>query len=213
MKEEKLIHIAQKLLGRLQKNFWYLTGHPLLILFLIIVFCVFLSLFYFFAIQQRYTYEDSVVEVDHQKYLRVLERWKQEEQIVETMESKNYFNLFSPKNIEYETNEGEKIEETVEEKFSPEEIEDLLSRTLFEFYKERGMDMPDITERAQLWEELKLGSADSYRGLYQQNVLFLHKEAHCYIFLRFPDLHCKQQGLVQSNQTCYTVFCNTLTRL
>ncbi len=182
MQEEKAIYIIKKILLRLQKFFWHLIGNPVMVLFLIIIFCIFLSLFYFFMTQQKRFHESPVVEINQQKYSRVLERWAEDERIVQEMTKEDYFNLFSTVNIDYEPKENLKENELVEDFFPednaekalpPEEIEDLLARTLFEFYQEKEEDMPQIEERAQIWETLGLGDAEEYRGLYQQNILFL----------------------------------------
>ena len=180
----------KKISRRIKKRLWYLLNKPMMVLLLIVLFCIFLPIFYFLAIQRSYYHEEAVPEVNPAQYERVLKRWESDREKFENLESKKYFDIFSEERRVYEEDvdeiekEDEKkeeensineIEDFNEEDFSAEEIEEMLARTIYQFYEKRGMGMPQISERAQVWEDFQLGSAEEYKGLYEQNVLLLRK--------------------------------------
>jgi hypothetical protein len=51
----------------------------------------------------------------------------------------------------------------------------LKAENLYEFYKNKGGSLLLIEDRAEIWEELLLGSEDGYFGTYNQNILFLEE--------------------------------------
>ncbi len=182
----------KKIIRRIKKRIWYLLKRPGLVLLLVVLFCILLSIFYFLLIQRGYHYQEPVVEINSIQYTRVIERWNDDREENENLKHEKYFNIFSgEKNIheiergdeevENKEDDNEDEEPTVElkdlnkENFSAEEIEELLAQTLFQFYEKKGMGMPQISERAQIWEDFQLGKAEEYKGLYEQNILLLRK--------------------------------------
>lgn len=73
-------------------------------------------------------------------------------------------------------NENSESEEDInQEDLSKEELEDVLANTLFQLYEFNGDQLPSISERAQIWEDLGLGTESEYMGRYQQNILLLNR--------------------------------------
>ncbi len=113
-------------------------------------------------IEGDFPHEDGLVSVDAGSYSTVREIWNQRDERFEMVGEKVFADPFFPTPAD-----------PVDSEITPAELEDLLVRTLFEFYEMRGEGMPPISERALIWEELELGSAQEYRGIYSQNITLL----------------------------------------
>lgn len=75
-----------------------------------------------------------------------------------------------------ETQEEDPIEEDPEpEEMTSRELESVLADNLFELYEFTDGELPSISERALVWEDLGLGDSEDYRGTYNQNILFLER--------------------------------------
>lgn len=73
----------------------------------------------------------------------------------------------------------EDLEETAEdlevEEMTDDQLESVLVDNLFELYEFTDGELPSISERAVVWEDLGLGDREEYRGTYSQNILFLER--------------------------------------
>ncbi len=73
----------------------------------------------------------------------------------------------------------ETVEETAEEleveEMTDSELETVLADNLFELYEFTDGELPSISERSLVWEDLGLGDREEYRGTYSQNILFLER--------------------------------------
>ena len=180
-----------------EKTIWFLIRNPVLAVFLSLVLSLFLGfiIFYqyiFFPTQKDFSFDHDIVEFDKRTYQRVLEEWERRDKRIELIGEQEYKDVFfivpekndKPAEIpveetindldeEPEEDIVEKLLEKEEEELSPEELEIVLAETLFEFYRMRDEEMPKITERALVWEELGLGEAGEYKGHYHQNVVLL----------------------------------------
>ena len=77
---------------------------------------------------------------------------------------------------EVEDEEGAESEVVADkEDISDEELEEVLADTLFDLYEFTEGSFPTISERAIVWQDLGLGSADNYRGTRRQNIEFLER--------------------------------------
>lgn len=115
-----------------------------------------------FPIEGNFYHENELIEIDTETYRKVREVWDEREMRFDQAKDRTFKDPLFPVDTD-----------PIEEDLSMEDLEDLLARTLFEFYEMRGEGMPPISERALLWEELGLGSAREYRGIYSQNIIFL----------------------------------------
>ncbi len=160
----KIRSFFEKLIG-------FLTEKPIFSVIFIVLLCSFLGVLFFYRYVLIPAGEDFVIkeqdlQLNLESYENIVRRWDIEEKRIETIERRRYQNIFLPK--------GEDAPSQREEDISPQELEDILSNTLYEFYSLRGDHMPPIEERALIWEELGLGKAQEYRGYYFQNVIFLN---------------------------------------
>ncbi len=168
MMKIKIIETVQ-LVGIRIKKF---LNRPALVILLAILFCVGFgnSLFYkyvFIPIENDFFHQETIVDIDIDSYFSVLEKWEENRERFENADDKEFKDPFFPVRIE----PGE--EKSIEEEITPETLEEILAQTLFDFYEMRGEGMPPISERALIWEELGLGTAEDYRGIYTQNVSLL----------------------------------------
>lgn len=115
-----------------------------------------------FPMEGDFYHENGLVEIDTETYRKVREVWDEREMRFERAEDR----IFKDPLFPVDTN-------LIEENLSMEDLEDLLVQTLFEFYETKGEGMPPISERALIWEELGLGNAQEYQGIYSQNILLL----------------------------------------
>jgi|GEM_PF-3287046 len=181
MENDKLPTL-RRLSSRIVEDFFYLIKKPSIVIFLIIIFCTFLTLFYFLIARSSLDYESDHPELDYEYYSRVVSRWEEDK---ERQDEEEYFSIFFPSKEleeddkepeiteEVENDNAEEHEELEEQIIDHERVEEMLTETLFEFFQEREGEMPEIRERAEVWEELGLGEAEEYRGLYEQNIIFL----------------------------------------
>lgn len=115
-----------------------------------------------FPIEGDFSHENGLIEIDTDTYRKVREVWDEREARLDRAEDRVFKDPLFPVDTD-----------PMEEDLSMEDLEDLLAQTLFEFYEMRGEGMPPISERALIWEELGLGNAQEYRGIYSQNILLL----------------------------------------
>ncbi len=116
-------------------------------------------------IEGDFPHEEDLVEVEAGAYVAVRDIWNERDERFEKAGERSFADPFFP----FFTVPPAPVEEEI----TAAELEELLARTLFEFYEMRGEGMPPISERALIWEELGLGSAQEYRGIYSQNILLL----------------------------------------
>jgi len=120
-----------------------------------------------YPIKGEFPHKNGLIEIDTETYRKVREIWDERNIRAGQAEERTFKDPFFPV-------DADSIEEDLSIKdLSIEALENLLAQTLFEFYEMRGEGMPPISERALIWEELGLGTAQEYRGTYAQNILFL----------------------------------------
>ena len=115
-----------------------------------------------YPIEGDFSHENGLIEIDTETYRKVREVWDEREVRSDRAEDRIFKDPLFPVDAD-----------SIEEDLSMEDLENLLAQTLFEFYEMRGEGMPPISERALIWEELGLGSAQEYRGIYSQNIILL----------------------------------------
>ncbi len=183
---------------RKRDSFLRLLSSPWLIIFFISLFCFFLAGFYFLSLEKNFVYNVKIPDVDMDSFNNVLDKWDKNRMTRENIREEydfvflDGFGELSQDNIGQETQkeaqESEEYFEIVDEidvdievevesssRLTEEDVDRLLTETLYEYYLQRGEDIPDIPERAVLWEDLGLGDKDDYHGYYHQNIIFLRK--------------------------------------
>jgi len=163
---------------RVKKDLVYLIEKPTTVFFLIVIFCIFITFFYFLVMQNVLRQEKKTAELDYGQYGSVIDRWNENEKIKQEKD-KDFPLIFYRNEAKKNEIEGDGMDKAdnrindYEERIDAKKVEDLLAETLFEFFQQKEGEMPEIKERAQVWEELGLGVAQEYRGLYEQNIIFL----------------------------------------
>ena len=189
---KKIIKIEVKF----DKLFSFLSDKPLTAFFLVAIFCILigLSIFYvyvFLPLRRDSPHGFLDFDLNNKYYGEVQSMLIDREFEFELLKSLNERDIFSPfsvveimkKNeiVKQEENNNSLLNEDKEDDFREENnfldkekiTEALLIKTLFEFYILEEKDMPSISERSLIWENLGLGKAEEYKGLYYQNVIFL----------------------------------------
>ncbi len=181
----------KKIIKYFDKIVFLITKKPFIVLVFIILLSLFFSLlifylYFYLPLQKDFDFHYSSFE-DKNYYLDVKNIWDKDEI---NLKSKDYYNIFIPARITEDEliddnqEQGQEQEEvqkeeisiedfTIDVELSEENLESLLIKTLFEFYQTKEDTMPLISERALIWEDLGLGSADDYRGDYNQNIKLL----------------------------------------
>ncbi len=72
-----------------------------------------------------------------------------------------------------EKDDEEAQQEETQEDISNEDLESALARNLFELYEFADGELPSVSERALIWEDLGIGDSDDYYGTYRQNLILL----------------------------------------
>ena len=136
--------------------------------FLTILVLIFISLiwggflFYQYSILAQKAEPEITIEPTQFKenlYQKILEEWQNREERFQ------------------EAPNGKKLSaERTQELLSYPQIQELLNATnLYEFYTTKGEEFLPIKERAQIWQELELGSWEEYQGTYSQNIRLLRE--------------------------------------
>lgn len=147
-----------------KKIAFFLSNKSWIILLLYILLCLLIALllFYFFIITPKETVfniNKKTPLLNRELYNATLNRWGEDIELKAN-------NLF---NSEIEETDTTKAEKSILEK----ELEIDLAETLFELYEFEGNEMPTISERAKIWEDLSLGDSNNYKGSYSQNIRLL----------------------------------------
>jgi len=121
----------------------------------------------------------QALKFNEKVYQEVLQIWQEKEKRFEKTNLKEYPDLFreikekvqnqSP--IPPAEGEGEGVSELSDQKVR--ELKATIN--LFQFYLIKGEYLPLISERAKIWEEKGLGTAEGYQGLYFQNTKLLEE--------------------------------------
>jgi len=132
--------------------------------------------FYLSIINTEMVFINDIISFDENAHNEALYRWEKNENSFFEAESKSYFDPFYPNFSMKRSGEKRLSIERTEELLSNPNIQDLLkAENLYEFYKNKGGSLLLIEDRAEIWEELLLGSDDGYFGTYNQNILFLEE--------------------------------------
>ncbi len=145
-----------------------LSGRPgiTLSIFLTVCFLFGFLIFNHYVIRPQekdFEYEPELKTADYQLYDQIATHYGLvEEEVISEEESEDEDEV-----------DLENIAE--EEDISDEELEEVLADTLFELYEFTEGVFPAISERAVVWQDLGLGSADNYKGTRRQNIEFLER--------------------------------------
>lgn len=173
--KEDIIKISKTVFERFSTHLWKtLNRTGTILLFFLFISSIFGTLIFYEYIlrptRDDFYHEDGLIEIDTTSYFSVREIWNKRAERLSEIDDREFDDPFFP--IETTIIDLPDIE-FPEEDISTEDLEELLVRTLFEFYGTRGEGMPPISERALIWEELGLGTAGEYQGLYHQNIILL----------------------------------------
>ena len=131
--------------------------------------------FYFAPINKEVLFIDNMINFDEDIHNEALHRWEKKENSFLEADEKLYFDPFYPNFSMKKSGEKKLSIERTEELLSDPDIQALLRATnLYEFYNNKG-GLLLIEDRAEIWEELLLGSKNGYSGTYNQNILFLEE--------------------------------------
>ncbi|MGM0439187.1 MAG: hypothetical protein ACQEP3_01980 [Patescibacteria group bacterium] len=138
---------------------------------LIIAFIIF-NLYLTKVIEKEFVIDQETSTVNYQLYDEVINDWKSSETEIDN----DLLRLEGDgENPEKEIEEGEEEEVVEEDNLSEEELESELADTLFELYEFTEGELPSLSERAIIWQDLGLGNSDNYRGTYSQNIELLKR--------------------------------------
>lgn len=113
---------------------------------------------------------EKPLEFKEKTYQEILKVWQEREKRFKEADFKKYPDPFRP------ISQRRLSEERTQKLLSIPLVQELLKATnLYQFYKAKGEELLLIEERAQIWEELGLGSAKEYQGTYSQNIRLLEE--------------------------------------
>ena len=154
------------------------------ILLLLISFLIGSLLFYkygYLAINKKIKSENQGVSFSKNLYSKIINKWEDQEELLNKVEGKRYLNPFKANKVTEEpTNtfreEPQLTSEEKEKLLSNPDVQSLLKAdNLFEFYITKEDDFLTIEERAKIWEKLNLGKKEEYAGGYYQNIKLLRE--------------------------------------
>ncbi|MFH1820481.1 MAG: hypothetical protein ABH805_01015 [Candidatus Nealsonbacteria bacterium] len=117
---------------------------------------------------------DKTTKFKEEFYLNILVEWQEREAMFKKVDEKKYLNPFAPGPRTLSLAEKKLSEERTQELLLNPQIQALLKATnLYEFYTKQGSIFLTVDERAEIWEELELGTKAGYIGTYSQNIRFL----------------------------------------
>lgn len=154
----------------LKKLALFLNRNSLVVIFLDIFFCLIVAglVFYFFVVTPRektFNVSNKTPTLNQKLYDKALNNLEKSKEVED--------NSFLQSENKKQEDENEQIE--VKEGISEEDLELALAKTLFELYEFDNSEMPTISERAKIWEDLGIGNKENYRGSYSQNITLLEK--------------------------------------
>ncbi len=154
------------------------------VLLLLFSFLVGSILFYkhgYLVINKKVEAENQVVTFKRELYSKIISRWGEQEEILKSLDGKSYSNPFKGSKVTEKPTSTPKEEsqltaEEKEELLSNPDVQSLLEAdNLFEFYTTKEDDFLTIEERAEIWEQLNLGTQEEYAGGYYQNIKLLRE--------------------------------------
>lgn len=175
LKTKKTIESLKKL-PRFLGRHAFLTFLGLLLLSLVLGSFIFYQ-YSILAAKEKPEVIEKPLQFKEETYQEVLKIWQVRQTRFEQANLKEHLNPFQEIKKELpELKEEKPAKETNSELPTVPEIKELqAATTLYNFYMIKGEKLPPPSERAKIWEEKGLGSAEEYFGSHYQNIKLLEE--------------------------------------